>query len=70
METIKLKVRIGSDGLLKIEMPTPLRNVETEVVLVLQPNEREIDTDANGYPVDYFEAMDAIEADDLIERPE
>jgi hypothetical protein len=68
METIKLKVHIGPDGLLKIEMPTQLRNIETEVVVVLQTPEVE-PRDANGYPPDYFEAIDAIQADDLIERP-
>lgn len=69
METIKLKVHIGPDGLLKIEMPTQLRNIETEVVVVLQSPEIEA-RDTNGYPVDYFEAIDAIQADDLIKRPE
>lgn len=69
METIKLKVRIGSDGMLKIETPTRLRDIETEVVVVLQTPEAE-PADANGYPLDYFEAIDAIQADDLMERPE
>ncbi|MEO0560467.1 MAG: hypothetical protein AAF125_00030 [Chloroflexota bacterium] len=69
METIKLKVRIGPDGILKIETPTQLRDIETEVVVVLQTATVE-PLDANGYPPDYFEAIDAIQADDLIERPE
>ena len=67
MQTHKLKAIIGDDGLLKIELPTDLKNVEAEIVLVYQatPNG---ETDALGYPVDYFERMDAIEADDILER--
>jgi len=69
METIKLKAHIGADGILKLETPTALRAVDTEVLIVLQPVTAQ-SLNENGYPVDYFDAIDAIVADDLIERPE
>lgn len=67
METIKLKTRIGSDGLLKLETPTHFKDIETEVVIVLQPLTA---PNVLGWPTDYFEAIDAIQADDIVERPE
>ncbi|MDQ7025625.1 MAG: hypothetical protein Q9P01_13940 [Anaerolineae bacterium] len=68
METIKLRAHIGSDGILKLEMPTNFKNVDAEVVIVLQPTPEKV-TDGYGWPVDYFEVLDALEADDIIERP-
>lgn len=59
METMKVIVHIGSDGILKLEMPTGLKDVDTEVVLVLQPQLEEL-RDENGYPLNFFEAIDAI----------
>ena len=67
METMKVIVHIGSDGILKLEMPTSLKNVDTEVVLVLQAQSDEL-KDKNGYPLNFFEALDAIKADDVVER--
>ncbi|MCB9457009.1 MAG: hypothetical protein H6671_13560 [Anaerolineaceae bacterium] len=63
METIKLTTRIDDTGTLHLELPTNLANREVEVLVVLQP------ADPRGWPVGYFEAIDAIEADDLMERP-
>jgi hypothetical protein len=64
METIKIKTRIGADGILKLETPKPLKSVETEVLIVLQAIAPMIaDYD------DFFARIDAIEADDLVERP-
>jgi hypothetical protein len=37
METIKFKTRVGSDGLLKLELPASFTNQELEVLIVLQP---------------------------------
>ena len=67
MKTILLQTTIGDDGLLKIETPTEYKNVSAEIVLVIQPTEK--DTTSLGYPLDYFEAIDAIDADDMLERP-
>lgn len=64
METIKLTTHIDDTGTLHLELPTNLANREVEVLVVLHP------TDTRGWPVNYFAAMDAIEADDLLERPD
>ena len=69
METIKIKAHIGSDGLLKLELPTNLQDVEAEVVVVLHPTPQKA-IDALGWPINYFERIDRIEADDMTERPE
>lgn len=63
METIKLRVHIGSDGILKLEMSTNFKDVDTDVVVVLQPMSQKL-TNELGWHVDYFETIDAIEADD------
>jgi len=67
MKTILLQTTIGDDGLLKIETPTGYKNISAEVVLVIQPAEK--GTTTLGYPLHYFEAIDAIDADDMLERP-
>lgn len=68
METIKLKAHIGRDGILELDTPTPFKDVETEVLIVLQiVNDT---TDALGWPHDYFARIDAIQADDVTERGE
>ncbi len=69
MKTIHLQAVIGEDGLLRIETPTEYKNIAAEVVVVLNPVSPEAMRTPAGYPVDFFERLDAIEADDLIERP-
>jgi len=65
MQTIHLNASIGDDGILKIEMPTEYKNVSAEVVLVIQPAlpaEKRLSTE-------FFEHLDAIDTDDMDERP-
>ena len=37
METIKTQARVGKDGVLKLEVPLNLKNVDLEVLIVVQP---------------------------------
>ncbi len=37
METMKLKSYIGADGILLLQMPTTLKDMSVEVVVVVQP---------------------------------
>lgn len=67
METIKLKAHIDSTGKFRLELPTQLPDREVEVLVVLQPVPQ-VQLDLLGYPVNYFEQIDAIIADDMIER--
>jgi hypothetical protein len=67
METIKLTTRIDDSGKLRLDLPTQLANRQVEVLVVLQPV-KEAQTDELGWPIGYFEGIDAIEADDVMER--
>ncbi|MCD4686472.1 MAG: hypothetical protein K8S97_11110 [Anaerolineae bacterium] len=65
METIRVKTRIGADGLLKLEMPVGVANVDADVVIVfaVQPTTEEEDW------ADFVNATYGSLADDPIERP-
>lgn len=45
MQTIKLKTHVGSDGILKLELPVDVANRDLDVVVVLQPTEETDRTD-------------------------
>lgn len=66
METIRIKTRIGSDGVLKFEMPVGVANVDAEIVVVytVQSDPARKETWA-----DYVNATYGILADDPIARP-
>jgi hypothetical protein len=67
METMKVKARIGEDGILKLEVPTGLSAREVEVVLVMQEAELQA-VDTNGWPIAFFDRTYGALADDPIER--
>ncbi|MBL8161157.1 MAG: hypothetical protein JNJ61_04170 [Anaerolineae bacterium] len=68
METMKLRARVGEDGLLKLELPTSgLANRDLEVVIVMQPLEEAVDE--YGWPLGFFDRTYGALADDPIERP-
>jgi hypothetical protein len=67
MQTLTLKAHADQDGMVKLEFPTDLAGQEVEIVLVMQPVERE-PVDAMGYPVGYFEETYGSFADDPLER--
>lgn len=37
MEAIRLKARVGDDGLLKLELPAGISNRELDIIVVIQP---------------------------------
>ncbi|NJL55605.1 hypothetical protein HC928_10710 [bacterium] len=63
MQTIKLDARVGQDGVLKLELPLDVTDVDLEVLVVVQRKER------RGWPPGYFERTAGSLADDPIERP-
>jgi hypothetical protein len=69
METIKLTTNIDDTGTLRLELPTRLANHAVEVLVVLHPTTEQVISE-QGWPVHYFEAIDAIDADDLVMRPD
>lgn len=68
METMKLRARVGDDGLLRLELPTHVTNQELEVLVVMQPL-RDEPVDEYGWPIGFFERTYGALADDPIERP-
>ena len=66
MDTIKVRTYVGSDGILKLEIPVSVTNRNLEVVVVVQPTEMQ--TDELGWPLGFFEETYGSLADDPIER--
>lgn len=68
METIRLKTHIGSDGLLKLELPTGVKDTDAEIVIVYtvdQSAEEESQAEWEAF----IDKTYGILADDPIERP-
>lgn len=65
METLKLRTQVDADGTLHLTVPQHFANQQVEVVVVLQTVTQR---DALGWPVDFFARLDAIVADDMLER--
>ena len=38
MQSIQLKTHVGEDGLLKVQMPPEIKNLELDVMVVFQPS--------------------------------
>lgn len=68
METIKLQAQADNEGLLKLELSTGMANRRLDVVVVMHPIE-DVEVDANGWPIGFFERTYGALADDPIERP-
>jgi hypothetical protein len=61
MQSVKLQAHIGDDGILKIEVPTGLSNVDLELVLVYQ-------TVKSAWSDGYFEQTYGSFADEALSR--
>ena len=68
MEAIKLRAYVDESGHLVLDLPLHLANQTVEVTVQVQ--EADVQRDALGWPIDFFESLDAIKADDMQERPE
>jgi hypothetical protein len=62
MEAIKVRTHVGSDGILKLELPVGASNVDCEVVVTVQPKMTRMEW------VAFIEATYGSLADDPIER--
>ena len=76
MQSIKLQVHIGPDGLLKLEMPAGMSNTDVEVLVVVQPlpsspasSKPNPTPEELGWPPGFFEQTEGALANDPIERP-
>ena len=72
MISLQTKGHIGPDGTLSVEVPTPLRETNVDVMLVLQPilaSPAAAPTPEElGWPPGFFEATFGLLKDDPIER--
>ena len=53
VQSIQLKTHVGEDGLLKVQMPPEIKDMELDVMVVFQPlsNEEQIRCNAWGKPL-------------------
>ncbi len=53
MQSIQLKTHVGEDGLLKVQMPPEIKDMELDVMVVFQPlsNEEQLRHNAWGKPL-------------------
>ena len=53
MPSIQLKTHVGEDGLLKVQMPPEIKDLELDVMVVFQPssNEEQLRHNAWGKPI-------------------
>lgn len=69
MEAIKLQAHVGSDGILKLEVPVDVTDEDVEIIVTIKPIHKMESTDDLGYPLGYFEETYGAFADDPLERP-
>lgn len=77
IDEMMFHARVGADGTVTFTIPpiylpdlaNQLISIRVGQSKIIPPVLNE-PVDANGYPIGYFERLDAIEADDLIERPD
>ncbi len=65
MISVKTTAHVGPDGTLTLAVPTPLRETDVEVMVVVQPVAL---TKEHGWPPGFFESTFGSLKDDPIER--
>lgn len=65
METIRLQVYVGPDGILNVQLPAEMADQELEVLVVAQP----VAPIKRIWPSGYFEGMVGQPADEIVEGP-
>ncbi len=72
MHSIKLRSRVGADGMLQVQLPLGLRDVDLEVMVIVQPIEpSSLETAGErGWPPGFFEQTAGALADDPLVRGE
>jgi hypothetical protein len=56
METITVQSHVGEDGVLKLQIPLLVTNMDLEVVLMVQPLTR-VSTPSRAWPEGFFEVV-------------
>lgn len=68
MISLQTRAYVGPDGTLSVEVPTPLREIEVDVMLVLQPLPVTLTPEEIGWPPGFFEATAGAWAGEPLER--
>ena len=68
MISLQTRGHIGPDGTLSVEVPTPLRETNVDVMLVLQPIPVAPTSEELGWPTGFFEATAGAWAGEPLER--
>jgi hypothetical protein len=73
MVRIETRAHIGSDGALRLDVPTALLETDVDVQLILEPVEppdtAPVDAAYGAWPPGFFEETYGALADDPLERP-
>jgi hypothetical protein len=73
METLVLHTHVDAEGHVTLTLPAGFANQAIEIVVRRSPivtPKLDEPVDALGWPIGYFEALDNMPGDDIIERPE
>ena len=68
MQTIQIRTHVGSEGILKLSVPMELRDVEVDVLLVVQPASSDGAAPADEWPEGFFERFAGVFSDDPLDR--
>lgn len=71
MQSVTIRSHVGSDGMLNLQIPVEMKDVDVEVVVVVQQMNGHLvtETDALGWPLGFFEETFGSLKDDPLERP-
>jgi len=73
MDTFVLHTHVSADGHITLTLPAGFENQAIEVVVRRSPivvPKLDEPVDALGWPIGYFEMLDNMPGDDILERPE
>ncbi|WP_366829065.1 hypothetical protein [Nostoc sp. NMS2] len=71
MNSIKIRLHVGKDGILHLEIPVGITDKELEIMVIYQPLEtptQQKTPEELGWPPDFFEQTAGCLADDPIQR--
>lgn len=60
MQSIQLKVHVGSDGVLQVQMPSEYKNMDLEAIVIFQPvpSQESVKTpESSGWQPGFFEEV-------------
>jgi hypothetical protein len=71
MNSVSLKSHVGTDGRLRLDIPTDLRNADLEVIVIMQPVAIKPATNPEdlGWPANFFENTFGCFKDEPLARP-